>query len=132
MSLSLSGLDPEVRERAQLALDWAAYYRIPVTVTSTMRTWANQTQLRAQYEGCLAAGETIAPSNPHPGCRYPANRPGDSSHNFGLAFDSVVPDAYWPWWIYLRKWAGFHVPDNDRIHAEVPSWRNFATQVRRG
>lgn len=131
MSVQLRGLDPEVRERAQLALDWANYYRIPVTITSTSRGWAEQTKLRNQYESCIASGQTISPSNPNPACRYPANRPGDSAHNFGLAFDSWVPDGYWEAWTYLRSWAGFHVPENDRVHAEVPEWRRFATDSRR-
>lgn len=131
MSIQLRGLDPQVRERAQLALDWAAYYRIPVTITSTSRGWAEQTKLRNQYEACLAAGQTISPNNPNPACRYPANKPGDSAHNFGLAFDSWVPDGYWESWTFLREFAGFHVPDNDRVHAEVPGWRTFATESRR-
>lgn len=131
MSVQLRGLDPEVRDRAQLALDWAAYYRIPVTITSVVRTWAEQTKLRDQYERCLASGATISPTNPNPACRYPANRPGDSAHNFGLAFDSWVPDGYWEAWTFLREFAGFHVPGNDRVHAEVPSWRNWATDSRR-
>lgn len=132
MTLQLRGLEPEVRERAELAIAWANYFRIPVTITSTTRTWASQTQLRAQYEGCLARGEKVQPGNPNPACRYPANRPGDSAHNFGLAWDSWVPEGYWDAWIYLRRWAGFHVPDTDRVHAEVPEWRNFATKIRRG
>lgn len=131
MSVQLRGLDPEVRDRAELCLHWADTYGCPVTITSTQRTWAEQTRLRNQYEQCLASGETISPANPNPACRYPANRPGDSAHNFGLAWDSSVPDGWWDWWTYLREWAGFHVPANDRVHAEVPQWRNFATESRR-
>lgn len=137
--MQLAGLEPEVRERAQLALDWASYLKIPVTITSVTRSWANQTRLRSQYEACLARGEKVVPGNPNPACRYPANKPGDSAHNFGLAWDSWVPDgqwregySFWDAWIYLRRWAGFTVPDHDRIHAEVPSWRNFAGNLRRG
>lgn len=130
--LQLRGLDPEVRARAELCMQWAQAYKIPVTITSTSRTWAEQTKLRAQYESCLASGQTVSPGNPNPACRYPANRPGDSAHNFGLAWDSWVPEPYWPAWTELREYAGFHVPPHDRVHAEVPSWRNFATLARRG
>jgi hypothetical protein len=139
MTLQLAGLEPEVRERAQLALDWAAALKIPVTITSVTRGWAEQTKLRARYESCVASGEKITPANPNAACRYPANQPGDSAHNFGLAWDSWVPDGewqpgwtYWEAWKYLRRWAGFTVPDSDRVHAEVPSWRTHATNPRRG
>lgn len=139
MTIALAGLEPEVRERAELALDWAAHLKIPVTITSVTRTWAEQVKLRQRFDQCVATGETIKPSNPNAACRYPANQPGDSAHNFGLAWDSWVPEGewregwtYWAAWIYLRRWAGFTVPDHDRVHAEVPEWRKFATNLRRG
>jgi hypothetical protein len=129
VSIHLRGLHPQVRERAELALSWAVAYRIPVTVTSGHRTWAEQTKLRADYESCLARGERIHPGNPDPRCRYPANRPGDSAHNFGFAWDSYVEPIYQWTWNYLRRWAGFQVPDHDQIHAEVPNWRSFAPKL---
>lgn len=137
--MQLAGLGQEVRERAELALEWARVLKIPVTITSVSRSWAEQTALRERYEACLARGETVSPANPNAACRYPANRPGDSAHNFGLAWDSWVPDgewregwSYWAAWTYLRRWAGFTVPDTDRVHAEVPEWRKFATTLKRG
>lgn len=132
MSVALRGLHPQVRERAELALRWAHAYGLTVTVTSVYRSWAEQTRLRQQFEKCVARGQTISPANPDPACRYPANQPGDSAHNFGLAWDSHVP-AHQQWtWDYLRTYAGFHVPAHDRIHAEVPDWRQYAGQLRRG
>jgi len=125
VSIALRGLHPEVRERAQLALEYAAAYKIPVTVTSTHRTWAQQSWLRNRFERCLARGETVSPANRDPACRYPANEPGDSSHNWRLAFDSWVPAPYVPLWRAIREAVGFRVPDNDVIHAEVPGWRAF-------
>jgi len=125
MSIALAGLDPRVRERAELALSWAKAYQIPVTVTSCYRSWAEQEKLRAQYEACLAAGEKITPSNPKRECRYPANKAGDSAHNYRWAWDSVVPPEYQWAWTYLRTYAGFFVPSHDTIHAEVPNWRRF-------
>jgi D-alanyl-D-alanine carboxypeptidase len=117
-----------------MALAWAKYYGLTVTVTSVYRSWAEQQSLRTRYEKCLARGERIHPDNPDPACRYPANRPGDSSHNYGLSWDSVVPDHQQWTWNYLRRYAGFHVPDNDQIHAEVPQWRQYTnfTDLRRG
>lgn len=132
MSIALRGLDPRVRERAELALSWAQYYGLSVTVTSCYRSWAEQTKLYQAYQRCRARGERVHPGNGNPECRYPANAPGDSAHNFGFAWDSVVP-AHQQWtWDYLRTAAGFRVPENDRIHAEVPNWRAFASNLRRG
>jgi len=120
VSIALRGLDPEVRERAELVLAWADFFGVPVSVNSGYRSFADQTNLRRTFEQCVADRNF-----PGPGCRFPANRPGDSAHNFGLAFDSNVSPALMPWWIAIRQWAGFNVPSNDIIHAEVPGWRRF-------
>lgn len=115
MSLSrrdpLDGLHPLVRDAAEIALAWAAYYDIDVEVTSGYRSCAEQAELRRNYELGLS--------------RFPANRPGDSAHNYGLAWDSVAPPTREPDWWAIRRWVGFNVPENDRIHAEVPAWRDF-------
>jgi hypothetical protein len=132
VSVHLRGRHPAVRARAEIALAWAQRYALPVQITSTLRTWAEQTKLRNQYESCVADGERIDPNNSNPACRYPANEPGDSAHNFGFAWDSWVPPEYQWSWDYLRRAAGFHVPDHDRIHAEVPNWRHYTTSIRRG
>lgn len=136
MTIGLAGLVPEVRERAELALAWARYYGLDPEVTSTYRTWAEQSRLYGQYQTCLAAGETVSPDNPKAACHYPANPPGQSAHNYGLAWDSVVEDHEWWTWTYLREAAGFYCPPNDRIHAEVPNWRIWAgtpaAPIRRG
>lgn len=124
-ALQLRGLHPQVRERADLALSWATYYGLVVTVTSGLRTMAEQTALRARYEKCLTLPGGVYPGNPNPECRYPANRPGDSAHNFGMAWDSSVPANQLWIWTYLREYAGFRVPADDPVHAEVPNWRSF-------
>lgn len=112
MSLGrLAGLHPEVAERVRWCLDVAAYYDVPVEFTSGFRSLERQAELRADWE----AGRS----------RWPANRPGDSSHNYGLAWDSVVPEWAQAWWTYVRELAGFEVLPNDVIHAQVPNWRRF-------
>lgn len=121
----LAGLLPGVRSRAELALSWAKYYRLDVTVTSGLRTESEQSVLRARFEGCLARGEKVYPGNPNSECRYPANRPGDSAHNFGMAFDSSVPSNQLWAWNYLREYAGFRLDPDDPPHAEVPNWRTY-------
>jgi len=119
--MKLGGLDRDVREAARWSLKWADYYGVPVTVTSGKRSWAKQTKLRRNYEKCLKRGEFGKTAR----CMFPANRPGDSAHNFGWAWDSTTSPEYQPWWDHVRGLAGFSVPPNDRIHAEVPNWRNY-------
>ena len=120
MSLRLAGLDPIVRDAAALAVDVAEHFRIPVTVTSGYRSLQLQTKLRRRFEKCVAQGRF-----PGPGCRFPANRPGDSAHNFGLAWDSTTSPRQQDNWNLLRRLVGFRVPANDLIHAEVPEWRGL-------
>lgn len=107
----LQGLHRQVREAADWCLEVAAYYDVPVTVTSGYRSWQQQAKLRQDYE----EGRS----------RWPANRPGDSAHNYGLAWDSVVPAWAQSWWSDVRRLAGFEVLPNDVIHAQVPGWRHY-------
>lgn len=109
--ITLRGLHPVVREAAEYAVALAETYGIPVTITSGFRTWEEQTKLRQAY----LAGNS----------KFPANAPGDSAHNWGLAFDSWVPPEYQPAWDYIRQAIGFQTyPDRDPVHAEYPGWRN--------
>lgn len=119
--VKLAGLSEHVREAAAWCLQWADFYQVPVTVTSGYRSWEDQARLRRNYEGCLAEGAF----GRRPDCKFPANRPGDSAHNYGLAWDSSVPREYQPWWTYVRELAGFEVLPNDVVHAQVPSWRQY-------
>jgi hypothetical protein len=89
----------------------AHYYGVTPTITSTFRGWEEQTRLYSRY----LRGQS----------RYPANQPGDSSHNYGLSFDSVVPAGDLPLWTAIREYVGFRVPPGDTIHAEVPNWRTL-------
>jgi len=100
-----------VRDAAEYALEIARWYRIRPTVTSGFRSLQKQAQLRAAWE----AGRS----------RFPANRPGDSSHNFGLAFDATVPAQDLPLWNAIRSWVGFELIANDAPHAQVPNWRQY-------
>lgn len=117
----LGGLEPSVLDAARWAIDTATFYGVPVTVVSGFRTRAEQTRLRRNYEQCVLSGRF----GRGPDCRYPANLPGFSAHEYGLAFDSTVPARYQDWWTYVRQIAGFHVLPNDLPHAEVPNWRDY-------
>lgn len=116
MSISLRGLHPQVRERAELVLFWANHFKIPTTVTSTFRSFEEQDRLRKRF---------LAGNAP-----FPANRPGDSSHNFGFAWDAHVNPRDQEDFDFLRRWAGFEVLENDIIHAQVPGWRRFKNLPR--
>lgn len=117
MSIQLRGLHPQVRERAEIALQFVNQFGVRPVVTSGFRSWHEQLKLRQRFEAGLS--------------RFPANRPGDSAHNWGLAWDSVLPDGLrdvpeWEaWWEQVREAVGFDVPANDTIHAEVPAWRSL-------
>ncbi len=119
--VKLAGLHPQVREAAEWALSWADYYGVPVTITSGFRSWAEQQKLRRNYEQCLASGDFGRTAD----CRFPANRPGDSAHNYGLAWDSTTEPRFQEWWNHVRELAGFQVLSNDLPHAQVRDWRMF-------
>jgi len=88
------------------------------------RSWTNQKRLRDRYEKCLRDGMM----GKKRGCMFPANKPGDSAHNYGFAWDSVVEDRYQAWWDMVRRLAGFEVLPNDLIHAQLTRWRDFAVR----
>lgn len=121
MSVKLAGLHPEVRAAAEYAIAVAREFGIEPTVTSGYRSMEQQLKLRRRYMKCVAEGRF--PSSPD--CLFPANRPGDSSHNYGLGWDSTVHPADRADWTLIRTLLGFRVPPNDWIHAEVPGWRDF-------
>ena len=118
--IGLRGLHPEARRAAELLLEEAEAMGLRVRVTSGFRSLEEQYILRDRFEKCVATGRFPSP----PDCKFPANRPGDSAHNFGLAFDSVLESGDANAWLELRESYGFRVPPNDVIHSEVPDWRN--------
>lgn len=124
---SLNGLQPWLRPYADYAIQLMRLHSggtvdargrvtggVVPTITSGYRSVSKQQEL---YENRA--------NNP-----YPVNRPGDSAHNYGLAFDSDVPDRWMPLWIAVRRAVGFTVPSNDEVHAEYPNWRSLVPQKR--
>jgi len=123
MTLALRGLHRDLRDPAEFAMEIARFNGINPVVSSVSRSFTNQARLRANFERCVAEGRFPSP----PGCLFPANRPGDSAHNYGFAFDSIVPASQQPTWDAIRTWVGWRVPANDKIHAELPEWRRFVS-----
>lgn len=121
--IQLAGLHRDVRRYAELAHNIAHYLGLRPVVTSVIRDWNTQWSLRKQYEDCPPSA--VYPGNPNPKCRYPANEPGDSAHQYGLAWDSWVPAEEMDLWRRIRAYVGFRVPPHDPIHAEVPNWRSY-------
>jgi len=121
MSIHVRGLDRALRPAAEYSLQVARDYGLRPVVTSTYRSWADQARLRDRYEKCLARGEF----GRTPECRYPANRPGQSAHQYRVAWDSWVPPEQMPTWTAIRRWVGWQVYDHDSIHAELPNWRSY-------
>jgi len=118
----LGGLHPALRRNAQWALDVARWFRVPIQVTSVFRGRAEQKRLRDRFERCVAEGRFGQPGP----CRWPANRPGDSAHNFGFAWDSSIEPRFQEWWNQVRELAGFEVlRRRDEPHAQLPNWRDF-------
>lgn len=127
--IAFRSMHPELRPYAEYAHEIARTYGLNPEVTSVTRSWTDQSKLRANYEACVARGLFPGGASLGPGlsCRYPANRPGDSAHNYGVAWDSWVPAQEMPLWVAIRRYVGWAVPDNDQIHAELPNWRTYLT-----
>lgn len=119
--IQLAGLWEPLRPYAEGALSFAQRQGVTPAVTSVFRSWEKQATLRQRWEACVASGEAYRSKR----CRYPANPPGYSAHNYGWAWDSWVPAEYMSWWAAVRRAYGWHVPENDLIHAELPGWKGF-------
>lgn len=122
----LAGLDRRVRPAADAALSWAEQLDVPIQVTSVVRPREQQRELYDRFVTCRARGRwhpELPPEDRPEACRFPANPPGLSAHEYGLAWDSVPPDGLMEWWVAVREYYGWRVPPNDPIHAEAPNWR---------
>lgn len=94
-------------------------------VTSGYRDLEHQRQLRDLW---IRSGRNPYPVRFSGQTVYPANAPGDSAHNWGLAWDSYVPEQHMPLWRAVRKYVGWVLsepPGKDDVHAEWPQWREL-------
>jgi len=123
--IALRGLHPVLRPYAEALVAYANEQGMNVRITSVFRSMAQQQALRNNFELCVARGRFPSRDSYGVGmsCAWPANRPGDSGHNYGVAWDSVAEKM--DDWTARRREAGGHVPPNDAIHAELPDWRQY-------
>lgn len=124
MAASLRGLRRDVRDAASFALAIAQELRIKPVITSGYRPRSQQASLYRKWLTWLSRNSWWSPGKALPAKVFPANPPGLSGHEYGLAWDSWVPDKDMPLWTAIREYVGFRVPENDLIHAEVPEWWN--------
>jgi peptidoglycan L-alanyl-D-glutamate endopeptidase CwlK len=117
-SRSLEDLYPLVADKARQLVELAQAEGVEILVTSTLRTFDEQAEL-------FAIGRT------KPGKKVTNAKPGESWHNFGLAFD-VVPlvhgKAIWdsPFWSRIGEfgkqvglaWGGDFRSFKDKPHFE--------------
>src|SRR5258707_8787158 len=107
MGGSLSDLDPELAAFARDLVDAAGRARLQPRITSTIRSHSEQRRLYNRF----LAGQA----------GYPVAPPGQSAHEYGLAFDMVVSpmealaDVGYTW----LDWGGYWGP-GDAVHFELP------------
>lgn len=106
-----NGLEPALVPAADGALRLAARYGVKVRVTSVRRNWGEQEELYARYKAGLS--------------EFPANVPGDSPHQYGVAWDSTVPPEQQQLWDRIRAYFGWKLYPHDPVHAEYPNWRQY-------
>ena len=114
---SLLDLVPEMQPAATQLYNICVQAGANPTITSTLRTYAEQAALYDDY----IAGRS----------KYPADKPGTSAHEFGYAFDMSMP---WPGdevqagqvWV---GWGGVYGGARDPVHFEFGGWRTLRTQT---
>lgn len=128
--LEFRGLHPQLQAYAEYSIKVGRHYGLNPRVTSVYRSVDHQRQLYNNFLACKAAGLAGRSVSINPGmsCAWPANPPGRSAHNYGLAWDSVVPASQQALWNQIRRALGWHVLANDEIHAEYPGWREIVPQ----
>src|SRR6267378_1431027 len=115
MGGSISDLDPELASFARDLVEAAGRAGLQPRITSTIRSYSEQ---RRPYNR-LRAGQA----------GYPVAPPGQSAHEYGLAFDMVVSpmealaDVGATWQSWGGGWNG-----SDAVHFELPGASQWARQ----
>lgn len=109
--LQLAGLDTRLREHAERTVEYARQLGVAPVVTSTRRSASEQARLYANWKAGLN--------------KYPVAPVGQSAHQYGVAWDSVVPPEQQALWNAVRRAFGWYVPEGDLVHAEFPNWTAY-------
>ena len=113
MGGSISDLDPELASFARDLVDAAGRAGLQPRITSTIRSHSEQRRLYNRF----LAGQA----------GYPVAPPGQSAHEYGLAFDMVVSpmealaDVGYTWQQWGGGWNG-----SDAVHFELPGASEWA------
>lgn len=110
------GLEPVLVPYAEEAFRIAQRMNIRPRLTSVRRNWGEQEELYANYQRGLS--------------QFPANAPGDSPHQYGVAWDSAVPAVDQAAWDRIRASLGWKLYPHDPVHAEFPNWRAYRQYLR--
>jgi LAS superfamily LD-carboxypeptidase LdcB len=109
----LGGLDYELRIAAEALIDLANEWGVQPRITSTVRSFAEQTRL---YRRMLQGNQS-----------YGVNPPGCSAHEYGWAFDMVTTpmSALNELGRVWQSWGGGWFP-HDPVHFELPGASAYA------
>ena len=109
--ISFAGFDPRLRAHAEATVLYAERLGIKPNIISVRRNYGEQAKLYANYKSGLS--------------RWPAEPPGQSAHQYGVAFDSTVKPEHQEAWNAIRRGFGWFVPEQDIPHAAFPNWRAY-------
>jgi hypothetical protein len=107
MSTSWNNVDPQIKAGFDALSGVVSQAGGILTLTSTIRSFKEQSYLYDRYTKGLSA--------------LPANPPGHSAHEWGLAFDAIVAPGDWIWDVasVWKDWGGTHGGKRDPVHFEL-------------
>lgn len=107
---SMPGLNPVLQFYGEALIAWANDQGYSPRVTSTYRSYAQQSRLYQKYLTALEQGAPTLPAAP----------PGTSKHEQGLAFDLVTTpyEALWTLGQVWNSWGGRWF-SSDPVHFEA-------------
>jgi len=119
MGGSREALDPELRDALQQFEVWLSQNGVKPTITSTVRSFADQKFLWERYQQGKSGGLPAAP-------------PGHSAHEYGWAFDLIVSPVQFQHAVgraWEKLWGGKWGGAKDPVHFELPGASQLAWQL---
>lgn len=106
--LGFAGMDYRLRKHAEATVAYAEALGLKVNIISVRRNEAEQRKLFENWKAGIN--------------KWPAEPPGHSAHQYGVAFDATVPPSQQAEWDRVRRGFGWRIYANDPPHAEYPDW----------